>query len=103
VTIIGAESIFVGVQPMCQIFAGRISAYETRSVRLMGHTTSACGSAKFWVIIGEIAAVQQMSLARFLTQLYEEALDIGRLDNFASLLRCCLNYLARDFDRGRLP
>jgi len=92
---------------MCHIFAGqdpRNYAHETRSVRLMGHATSVRLEAKFWIIVEEIAAVQQMPLARFLTQLYEEALEIhGRVDNFASLLRCCcLNYLARDFDHRRL-
>jgi predicted DNA-binding ribbon-helix-helix protein len=92
---------------MCHIFAGqdpRHYAYETRSVRLMGHATSVRLEAKFWVIIEEIAASQQMALARFLSQLHEEALEIhGRVDNFASLLRCCcLNYLARDFDPARL-
>jgi predicted DNA-binding ribbon-helix-helix protein len=92
---------------MCHIFAGqdpRNYAHETRSVRLMGHATSVRLEAKFWVIIEEIAALQQMPLARFLTQLYEEALEIhGRVDNFASLLRCCcLNYLAGEFDHARL-
>lgn len=92
---------------MCHIFAGqdpRNYAYETRSVRLMGHATSVRLEAKFWVIIEDIAAGEQMPLARFLTQLYEEALEIhGRVDNFASLLRCCcLNYLAGDFDHARL-
>ena len=92
---------------MCHIFAGqdpRNYAYETRSVRLMGHATSVRLEAKFWVIIEDIAAGQQMPLARFLTQLYEEALEMhGRVDNFASLLRCCcLNYLAGDFDHARL-
>ena len=92
---------------MCHIFAGqdpRNYAHETRSVRLMGHATSVRLEAKFWVIVEDIAAAQNMPLARFLTQLYEEALEMhGRVDNFASLLRCCcLNYLARDFDRGRL-
>jgi len=92
---------------MCHIFAGqdpRNYAYETRSVRLMGHATSVRLEAKFWIIVEEIATSQEMPLARFLTQLYEEALEIhGRVDNFASLLRCCcLNYLARDFDHGRL-
>ena len=92
---------------MCHIFAGqdpRNYAYETRSVRLMGHATSVRLEAKFWAIIEDIATGQQMPLARFLTQLHEEALEIhGRVDNFASLLRCCcLNYLARDFDHARL-
>ena len=92
---------------MCHIFAGLDPAnyaYETRSVRLMGHATSVRLEAKFWVIVEEIAAAQGMPVPRFLSQLYEEALEIhGSVSNFASLLRCCcLNYLARDFDHGRL-
>ena len=92
---------------MCRMFAGQDPnnyAYETRSVRLMGHTTSVRLEAKFWVTVEEIAAAQDMPLARFLSKLYEEALEMhGEVSNFASLLRCCcLNYLARDFDHGRL-
>ena len=92
---------------MCRMFAGQDPnnyAYETRSVRLMGHTTSVRLEAKFWVTVEEIAADQDMPLARFLSKLYEEALEIhGEVSNFASLLRCCcLNYLQRDFDHGRL-
>ena len=92
---------------MCQMFAGqdpRNYTYETRSVRLMGHATSVRLEAKFWVIVEEIAASQGLPLARFLTKIYEEALDIhGDVSNFASLLRCCcLNYLSKDFDHGRL-
>ncbi len=92
---------------MCRIFAGQDPnnyAYETRSVRLMGHTTSVRLEAKIWVTVEEIAAAQGMPLARFLSKLYEEALEMhGEVSNFASLLRCCcLNYLQRDFDHGRL-
>ncbi len=92
---------------MCRMFAGQDPnnyAYETRSVRLMGHTTSVRLEAKFWVTVEEIAAAQDMPLARFLSKLYEEALEMhGEVSNFASLLRCCcLNYLQRDFDHGRL-
>lgn len=92
---------------MCQIFAGQDPAnyaYETRSVRLLGHATSVRLEAKFWVIIEDIAAAQGMPVPRFLSQLYEEALEIhGSVSNFASLLRCCcLNYLARDFNHARL-
>lgn len=92
---------------MCHMFAGqdpRNYAYETRSVRLMGHATSVRLEAKFWNIVEDIAAAQNMPLSRFLTQLYEEALEIqGEVSNFASLLRCCcLNYLARDFDHARM-
>jgi predicted DNA-binding ribbon-helix-helix protein len=92
---------------MCRMFAGQDPnnyAYETRSVRLMGHTTSVRLEAKFWITVEEIAAAQGMPLARFLSKLYEEALEMhGDVSNFASLLRCCcLNYLQRDFDHGRL-
>jgi len=92
---------------MCRIFAGQDPgnyAFETRSVRLMGHATSVRLEAQFWLIIEEIAAAQDMPLSRFLTKLYEEALEIhGDVSNFASLLRCCcLAYLQQDFDHQRL-
>jgi predicted DNA-binding ribbon-helix-helix protein len=92
---------------MCHVFAGQDPAnyaYETRSVRLGGHATSVRLEAKFWLVVEEIAAAQRMPLAKFLTLLHDEALEIhGEVSNFASLLRCCcLNFLAADFDRGRL-
>jgi len=92
---------------MCQIFAGQdphTYAYETRSVRLMGHATSVRLEARFWTILEEIVAEQHMTMAKFLSKLYEEALTThGEVQNFASLLRCsCLIYLSRDFDRARL-
>lgn len=92
---------------MCHIFAGqdpRSYAFETRSVRLSGHPTSVRLEARFWTILEEIAGTQGMPMAKFLSQLYEEALEIhGDVANFASLLRCCcLNYLSRDFDHERL-
>lgn len=88
---------------MCHIFAGQDPAnytFETRSIRLMGHPTSVRLEAKFWVILEEIAAAQGMAMSRFLSLLYEEALEIhGEVLNFASLLRCCcLNFLDKDFD-----
>ena len=92
---------------MCHIFAGQDPAnysFETRSVRLMGHPTSVRLEARFWVILEELAAHQGMPMARFLSQLYEEALEIhGEVGNFASLLRCCcLNFLDPGFDHERL-
>ena len=78
---------------MCEIFAGQNPknyAFETRSVRLMGHVTSVKLETKFWEVIEEIADAQNMTQAQFLTQLYSEALEIhGEISNFASLLRCC--------------
>jgi len=92
---------------MCHVFAGQDPAnyaFETRAVRLMGHPTSVRLEAKFWVVLEEIARVQQMPMSKFLSLLYEEALEIhGEVSNFASLLRCCcLNFLDQEFDMARL-
>jgi predicted DNA-binding ribbon-helix-helix protein len=85
---------------MCMIFAGQNPANyacETRSVRLGGCCTSIRLEAAFWATLDEIAAREQMSLAKFLTKLHDEVLELrGEVTNFASLLRCtCLLY-ARD-------
>jgi len=92
---------------MCHIFAGQDPkgyAFETRSVRLMGHSTSIRLEALFWGVLKQLSASQGMTMAQFLTQLHEEALEIhGEISNFASLLRCCcLIYLEGDFDRAKL-
>lgn len=83
---------------MCQIFAGqepeRYSG-ETRSVRLGGHVTSVRLENAYWEILEEVSAAQDMTLAKFLTTLHDEVLDLrGEVQNFASLLRCaCLTYV----------
>lgn len=92
---------------MCHVFAGQDPAnyaFETRSVRLMGHPTSVRLEARFWVVLEDISAEQGMPMSKFLSLLYEEALDIhGDVSNFASLLRCCcLNFLDAEFDNERL-
>jgi predicted DNA-binding ribbon-helix-helix protein len=92
---------------MCNVFAGQDPAnyaYETRSVRLMGHATSVRLEAKFWVILEQIAAAQGMPMSKFLSLLHEEALEIhGEISNFSSLLRCCcLNFLDKEFEHARL-
>lgn len=83
---------------MCQIFAGQDPAnyrYITRSVRLAGHATSIRLEAAFWDILDEVAESQSMSTPRFLSQLYDEVLELhGEIGNFASLLRIsCVLYL----------
>lgn len=92
---------------MCHIFAGQDPAnyaFETRSVRLMGRATSVRLEAKFWAVLDELSAVQGLATSKFLSLLYEEALEThGQISNFASLLRCCcLNFLGRDFDHDAL-
>lgn len=85
---------------MCHLFAG-ISPEnyecETRSVRLSGHATSIRLEAVFWRILEDLAHAQDMPLARFLTTLHDEVLELrGETRNFTSLLRCtCLLHLER--------
>ena len=83
---------------MCNIFAGQdpaTYACVTRSVRLSGHVTSIRLEAQFWGILDEIARYQGLSTPRFLSKLYDEALEIhGEVGNFTSLLRnACVIYL----------
>jgi predicted DNA-binding ribbon-helix-helix protein len=85
---------------MCRIFAGQLPeaySYQTRSIRLGGHSTSVRLEAAFWSILEEIAAAEAMSLAKFLTTLHDEVLEFrGEATNFTSLLRCaCLTYVAQ--------
>lgn len=85
---------------MCRMFAGippENYESETRSLRLGGHATSIRLEMAFWHLLEELAKAENMSLARFLTKLYGEVLDLhGEVRNFASLLRCaCLLHLER--------
>lgn len=83
---------------MCHLFAGiphdRYDS-ETRSVRLSGHATSIRLETAFWQVLEELAADQDMTLAKFLSKLHEEVLELhGEARNFTSHLRCaCLVYL----------
>lgn len=83
---------------MCRLFAHQDPsnyAFETRSLRIGGHSTSVRLESLFWTILEEIAASEGMSLGKLLTKLSEEVLELhGSVHNFASLLRCsCLIYL----------
>ena len=95
---------------MCSMFS-KINpdsyAYQTRSVRLGGHATSIRLEASFWSTLEEIAAAENVSLGRFLTQLHDEVLEFrGETQNFTSLLRCaCLTHMSKmrglDMARGQ--
>jgi predicted DNA-binding ribbon-helix-helix protein len=56
------------------------------------------------MVLEHLAEVQGMPMAKFLSALYEEALEIqGEVCNFASFLRCCcLNFFDPAFDHVRL-
>jgi predicted DNA-binding ribbon-helix-helix protein len=97
---------------MCR-FADWLPSYhekQTRSLRIGGHCTSIRLEKSFWETLEEIAAREEISVAKLLTTLHNEVLDRhGEVKNFASLLRCaCLVYRSRsaalpELDIGRGP
>ena len=84
---------------MCHVFAGQdpeTYRFVTRSIRINGHCTSVRLEARFWEILETVAASQAMTVPQFVSELYEEVLEIhGEISNFASLLRCaCVLFLS---------
>jgi predicted DNA-binding ribbon-helix-helix protein len=83
---------------MCKVFAEQDpQGYRqiNRSVRIAGHSTSIQLEATFWKLLDEIAETQNMTTTRFISTLYDEALQAqGEIPNFASMLRTtCALYL----------
>lgn len=83
---------------MCDLYASTDPAqYEavTRSMRLHGLVTSVRLERRFWMILDELAAKEQLSTPQFVSTLYDEVqARQGQVDNFASLLRVvCTTYL----------
>jgi len=88
---------------MCRVFAGQDpEGYRqiNRSIRIGGHSTSIQLEQTFWELLDEIAAGQKLTTPKFISKLYDEALEInGAIPNFASMLRTtCALYL-----RGHRP
>jgi predicted DNA-binding ribbon-helix-helix protein len=77
---------------MCHLFAGQSPhtyAFETRSIRLNGQSTSIRLEQVFWQILEDIAAVEGMTVPRFISTLHQEILLLrGEVPNFTSHLRC---------------
>jgi predicted DNA-binding ribbon-helix-helix protein len=77
---------------MCHLFASQSPdsyAFETRSIRLNGQSTSIRLENVFWEILEDIAAAQGMSVPRFISTLHQEILLLrGEVPNFTSHLRC---------------
>jgi predicted DNA-binding ribbon-helix-helix protein len=77
---------------MCHLFASQCPdsyAFETRSIRLNGQSTSIRVEKVFWDILEDIAAAQRMSVPRFISTLHQEILlQRGEVPNFTSHLRC---------------
>jgi predicted DNA-binding ribbon-helix-helix protein len=88
---------------MCRVFAGQDpEGYRqiNRSIRIAGHSTSIQLETTFWELLDEIASNQGLSTPKFISKLYDEAIEInGAIPNFASMLRTtCALYL-----RGHRP
>ncbi len=80
---------------MCHLFASQSPesyAFETRSIRLNGQSTSIRLEKIFWTILEQIAGSEGMSVPRFISTLHSEVLQVwGEVANFTSHLRCiCL-------------
>jgi predicted DNA-binding ribbon-helix-helix protein len=77
---------------MCRLFASQSPdsyAFETRSIRLNGQSTSIRLEKVFWEILEHIAAAERMSVPRFISTLHQEILLLrGEVPNFTSHLRC---------------
>jgi predicted DNA-binding ribbon-helix-helix protein len=83
---------------MCKVFAGQDpGGYRqiNRSIRIAGHSTSIQLEATFWALLDEIAEGQGLTTPKFISTLYDEAIEInGEIPNFASMLRTtCALYL----------
>ena len=76
---------------MCHLFASQSPesyAFETRSIRLNGQSTSIRLEMVFWEILEDIAAAEGMSVPRFISTLHQEILLLrGEVPNFTSHLR----------------
>ena len=77
---------------MCHLFASQAPdsyAFETRSIRLNGQSTSIRLESVFWSILEAIAAREGLSVPRFISTLHREVLLMwGEAPNFTSHLRC---------------
>ena len=85
---------------MCEIFSNQPPEnYQiiARSIRIDGHATSIKLEAKFWQVLEQMAKEQGVSVPRFISTIYTEALTYNdEINNFTSLLRCsCLIYLSQ--------
>lgn len=80
---------------MCHFFASQSPesyAFETRSIRLNGQSTSIRLETIFWTVLDRIAAREGFTTPKFISTLHNEVLALrGEAPNFTSHLRCiCL-------------
>ena len=69
---------------MCRVFAGQDpEGYRqiNRSIRIDGHSTSIQLEATFWALLDEIADSQGLTTPKFISKLYDEAIEINGADS----------------------
>ena len=92
---------------MCHLFASQSPdsyAFETRSIRLNGQSTSIRLENVFWEILEDIAAAEGMSVPRFISTLHQEILLLrGEVPNFTSHLRCICATARTSVEPGGRP
>lgn len=76
-----------------------------RSVRIAGHSTSIRLEYAFWNVLEDMAAVEGISTAKLISELYYEALEQhGSMASLASVLRTvCLLYREERSMRQDVP
>ena len=88
---------------MCRVFAELVAEgllLINSSTRIGGHLTTIQLESTFWALLDEIADSQGLTTPKFISKLYDEAIEHrGEIPNFASMLRTtCALYL-----RGSRP
>ncbi|ESP92718.1 MULTISPECIES: ribbon-helix-helix domain-containing protein [Pseudoalteromonas] len=83
---------------MCELYASQspdLYLVSKKSIRVQGVVTSLALENKVWQVLEQIAAQEQISVAKFISMLYQESVERhGAVSNLASLLRIsCLTYL----------
>lgn len=83
---------------MCELYTSQPEESYTvtkRSIRIQGVVTSLALENQIWVILAQIARSEQLSIAEFISTLYQEIIERkGEVNNLASMLRVtCLTYL----------
>ena len=92
---------------MCHLFASQCPdsyAFETRSIRLNGQSTSLRLEKVFWDILEDIAAAEGVTVPRFISTLHREILLLrGEVPNFTSHLRCICATARTSVEPGGRP
>lgn len=91
---------------MCHFFASQAPesyAFETRSIRLNGQSTSLRLEKIFWNVLESLAAQEGFTVPKFVSTLHSEILIMrGEAPNFTSHLRCvCLVAIERGVQTQR--